>query len=96
MEGFFKEKKEGEGLLGKSAPFFFLSTGSRGGEQEGAAPLGCSPPGHGGGRGGGENGEESVGIGFPCSPRARAASGGRAARTSGGGRGSSGRRHYAA
>ena len=70
MEGFLEEKKEGQGVLGKTAPSsFYLRTEQSRGEGGGGALAG-GPRGRGGGRGEGEKGEESEGDRFPSSPRA--------------------------
>ena len=68
--GLFK-KREDRGGQGQNCPFFFLpsppSTETEEGKEGGCAP-GRRAPGHGSGRGVGENGEEAEGVRFPFLP----------------------------
>ena len=81
MEGFLEEKKEGQGVLGKTAPSYLGTEQSRG--QRGGALAG-GPRGCGGGHGGGGEHEEALGVQFPHLFRAEVAGGG--ASTAAGGR----------
>ena len=78
MGGLLIERKEGQGAQGNFALHLLppvLPRQKTEKEGEGGA-MGGSPPGHGGGREVGQNGEEDEGVRFPYLPRAGAACGG--------------------
>jgi len=97
--GLFKEKEKTEGARGKIAPSSssrpLLQQKQRRGRKEGA-PLGGGAPGHGSGRGVGENREEAEGVRFPFLPWAEVERGGLATEAGGRRRRSTERRRWEA
>jgi len=85
VEGLLKENEGREGVLGKTAIFFFLTMDRTEEGAGGWGGMGRRPSGRDGGREVGENGEEAEGVRFPYSPRAEAVCEGLSTAAGGGG-----------